>query len=89
MSDFSTVYEDYHNELLTVIKNYKMIIKQLQSLLILRKDLQEDILNSMLHIDSEAQELVRDVIENDINIDSIKKHNMMIEQHDHGDDNEE
>jgi hypothetical protein len=87
MSDFSTVYEDYHNELLTVIKNYKMIIKQLQSLLILRKDLQEDILNSMLHIDSEAQELVRDVIENDINITSIKKHNMMIEEQDN--DNEE
>ncbi len=89
MSDFSTVYEDYHSELLTVIKNYKMIIKQLQSLLILRKDLQEDILNSMLHIDSEAQELVRDVIENDINIDTIKKHNMMIEQQDDYGDNEE
>ncbi len=66
-----------------------MIIKQLQSLLILRKDLQEDILNSMLHIDSEAQELVRDVIENDINIDTIKKHNMMIEQQDDYGDNEE
>ncbi len=84
MSDFSAIYNDYRDELTAVIKDNERVLKQLYTLIIQRKDIQQDIYNSMLHIHSETQELVRSIMSDNINIDTIKKHNneFIIEEED-------
>jgi hypothetical protein len=79
MSDFTVTYDDYLDQLNEVVKNHERILQQLRSLLLLKKDIQKDVLNSMLDYNSVAQEVVRHVIEDDINIDTIKKHNSQFE----------
>lgn len=74
MSDFSAIYDEYKDELTAVIKDNERVLKQLYTLMIQRKDIQQDIYNSMLHIHSETQELVRGIMVDDINIDTMKKH---------------
>lgn len=89
MSDFSVTYDEYLNKVTSVIKDYNQIIKELRSLLLQRKDIQQDILNSILHVNSESEELVRHVIDNNVNIDSIHKHNLLLDQSGYNHDAEE
>ena len=46
----------------------------------MRKDLQKDIYNDMVTHCLDSLRVVDDVINNDINIDSIKRYNMVVDQ---------
>lgn len=52
----------------------------MQSILIQRKDIQQDIYNDMLTHCIESWRVIEDVIRDDVNIKSIEKHNMMVDQ---------
>ncbi len=75
MSDFQNTYQDYQSRLAISIKNHERIIAQLRTFLIQRKDVQTYIFEDLFKLYFTTQQLMAEIIDKDINIDSITKYN--------------
>jgi hypothetical protein len=75
VSDFQNTYQDYRAKLELSIKNHERIISQLRTFLIQRKDVQTYIFEDLFKLYFTTQQLMAEIIDKDINIDSITKYN--------------
>jgi hypothetical protein len=79
-------YQDYQNQLAISIKNHERIIAQLRTFLIQRKDVQNYIFNDLFVHYLDTQMLLKEIMNKDMNIDTITKYNSGISKLVHDDE---
>ncbi len=83
VDNFKRAYESSRKDLIHASKTFFDMHKQIKTFYLLRKDVQNTVIQEMLNHCSETQELLRQVMNEDINIHTIKQFN------EREDDNEE